>query len=171
MTTKQETIPEQLKEIEKSLVEIITSMGYLKGRSKKMAKIAAYITIRQEVTQKLLREITGYSLGSVSSALQSLEDIGFIKKIENSNSREYIYKYETNYTQPQSKSMLNVLNYFSQLERFLTAIEKKLDKPGFKEKKGYKNIKNFINTMNALFPAVKQTLSTFTINPTNRDNK
>jgi len=172
MTAKQESVPkQQLREIESNLVEIITGMGYLKGRSKKMAEIVAYITIRKEVTQKLLRELTSYSLGSVSSTLQSLENIGFLQKHKDPNSREYLYKYEESYTEPQSRSMGNVFEYFSQLENFLTEIEKKLDKTGFKEKKGYENVKSFVSKMKILFPAVKQALSTFTKNQTGRDNQ
>ena len=77
MNNNQEPTAEQkLKQIEKRLVEIIASMGYFKGRSQKMAEITANIAIRKEVTQKQIRELTGYSLGTVSSALQSLQKQG-----------------------------------------------------------------------------------------------
>lgn len=172
MTTNEQIPPQQqLREMESDLVEIITNMGYLKGRSKKIAEIVAYITIRKEVTQRLLRELTGYSLGSVSSTLQSLETIGLVKKQKDPNSREYLYKYDQNYTEPRSRSMGNVFEYFTQLEKFLTGIEKKLDKPGFAEKKGYESIKSFVDNMKALFQAVRQALSTFVKAQTGRDNQ
>jgi DNA-binding transcriptional regulator GbsR (MarR family) len=152
---------ETLREIESRLVEIITDMGTLKGRSKKMAEITAYITIRKEITQRLLRELTGYSLGSVSSVLQSLEKIGLVQKRKGPNSREYIYKFDESYTQPQSRSTANILEYFSQLEHFFGELDERLNQPGFNEKKGYEEVKEFVDDMKKLFPAFKNALSIF----------
>ena len=157
----QKTPKQKLKEIENHLVEVITSMGHLKGRSDKMAKIAAYITIRREATQKVLRKTTGYSLGTVSSILQTLEKMGFVTKKRSKNSREYIYKYEESYTQTQSKSMMNVFEYLSIIQKFLTQIEDLLNQPQLKGKEGYEDIKDFVETMGRLFPAVKQALTKF----------
>jgi DNA-binding transcriptional regulator GbsR (MarR family) len=159
--THQETPAQKLRDIENHLVEIITSMGQLKGRSDKMAKLAAYITIRGEVTQKSLREITGYSLGTVSSSLQILEKMGFVSKYQNSNSREYLYRYEESYAQSQSRSIMNVLEYFRELDEFLSQMEGKLDKPHLKGKEGYENITEFIENMRRLFPVVEEALSKF----------
>jgi DNA-binding transcriptional regulator GbsR (MarR family) len=159
--THQETPAQKLRDIENQLVEIITSMGQLKGRSDKMAKLAACITIRGEVTQKLLREITGYSLGTVSSSLQILEKMGFVSKYKDSNSREYLYRYEESYAQSQSRSIMNVLEYFRELDEFLKQMDDKLDKPHLKGKEGYENITEFIENMRRLFPAVEEALSKF----------
>jgi len=157
--THQETPAQKLQDIKNHLVEIITSMVQLKGRSDKLDKIAAYITIRGEVTQKLLREITGYSLGTVSSSLQILEKMGFVSKYKNSNSREHLYRYEESYTQSQSRSIMNVLEYFRELDEFLSQMEDKLDKPHLKGKEGYKKIREFIENMRRLFPVVEDALS------------
>lgn len=159
--TQQSSSKETLREIESRLVEIIADMGALKGRSKKMANITAYITIRKEVTQKLLRELTGYSLGSVSSILQSLEQIGLVLKEKGSDSRECLYKFDESYTQPQSRAIGGILEYFSQLEKFFSKLEEKLDQPGFNEKKGYENVKGFVDDMKNLFPAFRNALSFF----------
>ncbi len=163
--TQQKNPAQKLKDIENHLVEIITSMGQLKGRSDKMAKLAAYITIRGEVTQKSLREITGYSLGTVSSSLQILEKMGFVSKHKDSNSREYLYRYEESYTQSQSKSMMNVLEYLRELNKFLSQMEGKLNKSRLKRKEGYENVKEFIENMRRFFPAVEEALSKFSGQP------
>ena len=162
MTTIEQMSPEQkLREIESELVQIITSMGYLKGRSNKIAELAAYITIRKEITQRLIRELTGYSLGSVSSTLQSLENMGLVKKQKDPKSREYLYVYDQSYTEPQSRSLGNVFEYFDQLERFLAGIEERLNQPRFKEKKGYDSIESFVENMRAFFERVREALSAF----------
>ena len=159
MEKDKQSYPEQkLKEIEKRLIEIIASMSYVKGRSQKMAEITANISIRKEVTQKQIRELTGYSLGTVSSALQSLEKQGFIRKTKNSVTKEYIYADEGTLTDFRSKSMTNIFEYFSQLKKFLKNIEKRLEKPNLKNKKGYHNIKNFVDSMSLLFSTLEQAL-------------
>ena len=159
MTKHEQTSSKQkLREIESRLVAVLTSMGYLKGRSQKMAEIAAYITIRKEITQKSLRELTGYSLGTVSSNVQSLEIMGFVNKFRDSNSREYIYRYDESFTKSGSRSIMNVFEYLSQLQKFLSRIEVKLDKPHLVNKNGYENVKDFVNSTKSLFPAVQRTL-------------
>lgn len=162
MQKNKQSYPEQkLKEIEKRLIEIIASMGYVKGRSQKMAEITANIAIRKEVTQKQIRELTGYSLGTVSLALQSLEKQGFIRKTKNSVTKEYIYTDEGAFTDFRSKSMTNLFEYFSQLKKFLKNMEKRLEKPNLKNKKGYENIKKFVDSMNLLFSTLEQTIGNF----------
>lgn len=162
MTTREQKPPERrLREIESELVQIITNMGYLKGRSNKIAEIASYITIRKEVTQRLIRELTGYSLGSVSSTLQSLENMGLVKKQKDPKSREYLYIYDQHYAEPQSRSLGNIFEYFDQLKRFLAGIEERLNQPGFKEKNGHDSIKSFVENMKALFEGVGEALSAF----------
>jgi len=68
----------KLRTVEKRLVDLLTNAGYLKGRSRKFSEITAHIYIHREVTQRLLRKLTGYSLGTISAALQTLEKQGVV---------------------------------------------------------------------------------------------
>ena len=166
MTSQENKTPKQkLDEIENKLVQILKNMGQIKGRSDKTTTIATYVTIRKEVTQKTLRDLTGYSLGTVSSSLQTLEKMGLIKKIKNPQSRELTYIQDEKYTNPQSKSMANVIEYLSELQKFLKKIDKKLDQPKTKNKKGCQEIKSFISEMNKLFPAIQKAITNFSIPP------
>jgi hypothetical protein len=61
--SKPRLIEKKLRTVEKRLVDLLTKAGYLKGRSRKFSEITAHIYIHQEVNQKLLRKLTGYSLG------------------------------------------------------------------------------------------------------------
>ena len=54
--------------------------------------------------------------------------------------------------------MTNIFEYFSQLKEFLKNIEKRLEKPNLKNKKGYQNIKNFVDSMSLLFSTLEQAL-------------
>lgn len=153
------TLAEQnLKDVENRLVEILTRLGYLKGRSSKSAKVTAYILVRREATQKLLRELTGYSLGTISTTLQSLEKIGFVHKHRDPESRGYRYKLDEALAQAGSRSMINLFEYFSQLKEFLQEIKSKLDQSHLSDRRGFENINNFVTGMNILLPSIEEAM-------------
>jgi len=152
------TAEQKLRETENKLVNIITSLSYLKGRSTKTAKIIAHIYIRRKATQKLLREITGYSLGTISNTLKFLEKIGIIHKTQDPQTREYIYEFEGTIGQSGSRSIVSTFEYFSQLEEFLKKTKLKLDQPHLSNKKGFENVNQFINKMSDVFSAMEQTI-------------
>ncbi|MCW4015151.1 MAG: MarR family transcriptional regulator [Candidatus Bathyarchaeota archaeon] len=151
-----QTAEQTLKEIENKLVDTLTSLSYLKGRTPKHSKITALTYIHKKITQKQLREHTGYSMGTISNILQSLEKMGIIHKTQDPQTREYNYELEGTITQPGSRSVTNIFEYFAQQKEFLNKIKAKLDQPHISNKKGYQNINEFINKMNAIFPAIEK---------------
>lgn len=152
---QQTTAERKLKEIENKLVDIISSLGYLKGRTPKHAKISSLIYINKKATQKLLRERTGYSLGTISHILQSLEKMGIIQKTQDQQTREYIYKLEDTITQPGSPAVTNIFEYFSKQKEFLKKIKTRLEQPHLSNKKGYGTLNEFVNKMDNIFPAME----------------
>ena len=150
------TAEQKLIEIENKIVNTITSLSYLKGRTPKHAKITAHIYIRRKATQKQLRELTGYSLGTISNTLQSLEKIGTIHKTQDTQTKEYNYELEGTIAQSGSRSVTNIFEYFSQQKKFLKEIKVKLDQPHLSNKKGYENVNQFVNKMDNVFPAIEQ---------------
>lgn len=157
-TNNASTTEQKLREIENKLVDIITSLSYLKGRSTKTAKIIAHIYIHRKATQKLLRELTGYSLGTISNTIKSLETMGIIYKTQQSETREYIYKLEGTLPQSGSRLISSTFEYLSQLEEFLKKVKIELDQPYLSNKKGFENLNEFVNKMDDIFPAVQQTI-------------
>jgi len=156
----------QFYDIQKRLADIVADFGYLKGRSVKVSKILAYIYIRQEVTQQLLHELTGYSLGTISAALRDLEDSGMVSKNRNPDSLRRFYTIEGSLSQVLSRSMANFPAYLSQMDELLKQIEAKLDKPSLSGKQGYTNIKQFLDELAVLIPAYKHVMQKFqTMNP------
>lgn len=152
---------EQLGAIERRLVEIIANFGYLKGRSAKASEVTAYIYIRQEVTQQLLRELTEYSLGTVSAVLQDLEKLGVVNKHSSQNARGYVYRLAGTPSQVMSQSMADFQGYLSEISGFLEEVEAKLSKPSLSKKQGYSQLRRFLDEMNVLIPAYQQVLQKF----------
>jgi DNA-binding transcriptional regulator GbsR (MarR family) len=172
MTSNQNASSEEkFRTIEQKLVEIISEFGYLKGRSDKTSTVMAYIYIRQEATQQLLRELTGYSLGTISTALQDLEQAGFVSKHASPNSRGYIYSLAGTFTQIMSQSMTGFQDYLSQTRSFLEEIETKLNKKHLSEKQGYNSIRRFLDEMNVLIPAYQHILQKFQATPITKEKE
>jgi DNA-binding MarR family transcriptional regulator len=156
MSSNNQAAEQKLKEIENNLADIITTLSFLKGRRPKTSKIIALVYLYRNATQKQLRELTGYSLGTISNTLQSLEKMGIINKTQDPQTREYTYELEGNITQPGSRSVTNVFEYFAQQKQFLKKIKTKLAQPHLENKRGYKKINEFVDQMNAVFPAIEK---------------
>jgi DNA-binding transcriptional regulator GbsR (MarR family) len=164
-SSKKAPSEERLRLVERRLVDIITNFGYLRGRSAKFSEVMAYIYIRQEVTQQLLRELTGYSLGTISAALQDLETLGVVSKHPNPNARGYVYRLAGTSSQVLSRSMTGFQDYLSQISSFLEKVEAKLNKPSLSKKQGYGNLRRFLDEMNVLIPAYQHILQNFQATP------
>jgi DNA-binding transcriptional regulator GbsR (MarR family) len=152
---------ERLRAIEKRLAEIITDFGYLRGRSPKVSKVLAYIYIRREVSQHLLRELTGYSLGTISTALQELEKSGVVSRYYSPDTHRRLYRLDGTPLQALSRSMTGFPTHLSQIGEFLEEIEKELGRRSLSKKRGYKNIRRFLDEMNVLIPAYRHILQKF----------
>ena len=159
--SKPRLIEGKLRTVEKSLVDVLTKMGYLKGRSQKASEITAHIYVNQEVTQKILRKLTGYSLGTISTALQALEKQRVVRKHSHPDTREYHYELDGTISQIKFRSLIDVQQYLSQIESFLREIEVKLSRPDLSEKKGYEKIRQFVDDMKVLIPAYKRVMQRF----------
>ena len=150
----------KLRTVEKRLVDVLTKMGYLKGGSRKASEITAHIYVNQEVTQKILRKLTGYSLGTISTALQALEKQGVVRKHSHPDTREYHYEV-ARAREIKFRSLIDVQRYFSQIKEFLREIEAKMSRPDLSEKKGYENIRRLLDEMKALIPAYERVMQRF----------
>jgi DNA-binding transcriptional regulator GbsR (MarR family) len=152
---------EKLRAVEKRLAGIIADLGYFRGRSPKVSKVLAYIYIRREASQHLLRELTGYSLGTISIALRELEKSGVVSKYYSPDTHRHLYKFDGTPLQALSRSMTSFPTYLSQIAEFLEEIEKELGRPSLSKKRGYKNVRRFLDEMNVLIPAYKNVLQKF----------
>jgi len=158
MTPDNQTVEQKLKEIDNKIVDIITNLSFLKGRQPKISKIISLIYLHRKTTQKQLREFTGYSLGTVSTTLQSLEKMGIVHKTQDRQTREYKYELEGTIAQPSSRSVTNIFEYFAQQKQFLKKIKSRLAQPRLSNKKGYKEVSEFVTEMEAIAPATERAI-------------
>lgn len=158
MNPDNQTAQQKLQKIENKLLDILTNLSFLKGRQPKTSKIIGLIYIHRNITQKKLRELTGYSLGTISTNLQSLERMGIIRKRQETQTREYNYDLDGTIAQPGSRSVTNIYEYFSQQKEFIKQTKTELAQPHLSSKKGYENVKDFIDKMDKVFPAIEHSV-------------
>ena len=65
----------KVREYEKRLVELIMQFGIGKGQTPTISTVLSYLLLHEEtgLTQQQLKELTGFSMGSISSNLKALE--------------------------------------------------------------------------------------------------
>ncbi|PVX27265.1 MAG: hypothetical protein CW716_03205 [Candidatus Bathyarchaeum sp.] len=161
MNKNNQTAEQKLKTIEQQLVDILTNLNFLKGRQTKISKIIALTYLHRKTTQKQLREFTGYSLGTISTTLQSLEKMGIIRKTQAPQTREYTYELEGTIAKPGSRSVTNIFEYFAQQKQFLKKIKSKLAQPQLSNKKGYKEVVEFVTKMGDIASATESVTQRF----------
>ncbi|UYP44588.1 hypothetical protein NEF87_000873 [Candidatus Lokiarchaeum ossiferum] len=150
MTEKKELI---FRDIESKLIEIITKLSYQKGRSSKFSIIAAYAYVRENITQKKLQKITHFSRGTISTSLNKLVNDNVLQKQYDSESHQFVYQLKGTLQSILGGSTANIGSYFSSISDKLKEVETQLNQKDMKDKKGYKNIQDFIQKMKIILPA------------------
>ncbi len=150
---------EELKAIEKRLVEIIVDLGFLKGRSRKTSEILAHLYICNKATQRMLQEITGYSTGTVSSTLRELQKLGLVRRSSDLSGREYLYELAVRVSQQLSRYSGMMDQYFRVWNEFLEKLENELRRNQLSKKKGAENISRFIKKMRVVIQASANAVS------------
>ena len=157
------------KEIEKKLIKILSDLSIQKGRTPKFSIITAYAYVRENITQKILQDITGFSRGTISTSLTKLVQDEVLKKQYNSESREYIYQIKGTLASILGSSTANFDGYFSKIADKLNEVESKLNQEGMKTKRGYNNLQDFISEMKILIPAYEHVMKKYQVpNPSSR---
>ncbi len=128
----------KIKEYEHQIIEFFIEMGELKDATKKSQIIKAYLLIHDGLTQKQLRELTGFSNGSISSYLNALVSIGMCEKRLIRGTHTYKYSFAGELSQILSRSSGVALQFYSKFIKFLNEKLKELRERGNPNKKGYK---------------------------------
>jgi DNA-binding transcriptional regulator GbsR (MarR family) len=87
----------KVREYEKKLINLLNKAGKSKGLKPVYIALIGYLLIHENgLTQQQLKELSGFSIGSVSTTLNTLEGLGAIKKNLIKGKRTYIYSFGGN---------------------------------------------------------------------------
>ncbi|MFX0005195.1 MAG: hypothetical protein ACFFA7_00285 [Promethearchaeota archaeon] len=80
-----------IREIEKELIKIIVDLGSNSPLSPKLTEILGYLLLHDELTQAQLKELTGFSIGTISSNLNQMVSLNIVRKELIPKTRTYKY--------------------------------------------------------------------------------
>jgi DNA-binding transcriptional regulator GbsR (MarR family) len=146
----------KLGEIEKDIVEFLVNSPLFVGQSEYMPTIKSYFITRRDLTQKDMKDLTGYSTGVISQALRELVEIGFIEKANVSKMGKITYS--------MSSIVTSFLNFYldgfkqydawkEELEEIMADLEKKKEK--LKELRGFDVVYKYMNLFLGTFAIIQ----------------
>ena len=142
-----------VRKIEKEIVDYLIKSPLYSTRNEITSRILIYIILRKEISQNLLKNLTGYSSGKISQELNNLVDSGMIirKKIPSIRKKVYTFESVEQISNTRVKNIITVmLKWEGELEKMKNEMETKRSK--LETMNGYNNIMNVINFY---IPAIK----------------
>lgn len=133
----------KIKEYENRLIDFFVKAGQLKGQSQSFSTIIGYFLIHKNLTQAQVKELTGFSKGSVSTNLNNLENIGFLKKKLIKGTRKYLYSFGGSMSQLSSNTGAFKKEINQMATQFFQSKIEELN--NYKNKNGYKLLSKRLN--------------------------
>jgi DNA-binding transcriptional regulator GbsR (MarR family) len=137
-----QTFQGRIREIEKELVEISLEIGKRRGQNPVITKIYAYLMIHGDLTQKELKRLTGYSIGSISTHLAALMSMNFIEKKLILGTHTNVYSLELDIFQNLSSLIEASKRYIKQTKNFLDLKKREMLQILEKKQKDFQSVIN-----------------------------
>ena len=141
----------EIKKIEDEIIEYLMKSSLGKSRDPFTAKILFYFLTRRDLTQRVLKELTGFSGGKISQVVNDLVKLGMVDIVNRSSSGEITYSMDSIQSENFRRGN-NLIKTSLSWEDKLKAIKKELrrDKEVLQDLTGYDKIKKVINQELAL---------------------
>ena len=117
-TNDHDFFDEKLKKYEEKLVAFFTDIGQQKRVNPKFLKMSSFLFIHKKLTQKALKELTGFSTGTISTFLSVMIGSDFYTKELIPGTHTYIYRYNGKIEDLTSKGLEIALKSFFDSEGF-----------------------------------------------------
>jgi len=142
----------KIKDYEKTLIKFFIDIGKNKDTPAKVTRILGYLIIHNKLSQSNLKELTGYSMGTISTTLGNLIELGVVQKERIASSNKYLYSTIGDLPKIFETSSEVSIEQFILIIKF---IENKLNElEEFRGKEGYSNLQTQINVLLAGFKKV-----------------
>lgn len=142
-----------IEDFEKKLIEATIKSQFFTINTEQYSKILVYLIFREELTQTEIKELTGYSAGTISQGLNYLLKEGFIrkKKIKGKRQKKYVLD-SIHYC-----SFLRVYKKLEIVRKWIPIIKETLNELIIKEaelgsKRGYNQLRNCFEYLNQSIP-------------------
>jgi len=119
---------DRLHNYEEKLVEIILNIGKSKRVNPKVATIACYLLIHKKLTQKELKKLTGFSMGTISTYLSVMAGTGYFLKQRLEGTHTFIYSFSGELEVLTTQAIEFAIKHIGFLEKFLENKKQELKK-------------------------------------------
>ncbi|MFX1289255.1 MAG: MarR family transcriptional regulator, partial [Promethearchaeota archaeon] len=135
----------KIKDYEKTLIKFFIDIGKHKDTPAKIQEILGYLIIHDKLSQSNLKELTGYSSGTISATLGKLVELGVVQKERIASSNMYLYSMIGDLPKIFETSSEVSIEQFTIISKFMENKLKELEE--YKSKEGYKNLHTQINVL------------------------
>jgi DNA-binding transcriptional regulator GbsR (MarR family) len=156
---------DKLRKYEDKLVELILDIAQSKRVNPKISTISSYLLIHEKLTQKELKELTNFSMGSISTYLSVMTGTGVYVKERIPKTHTYTYSFLGNLEDLTTMGFEIALKSIDSLEKYFKIKKRELNKLIEGSKKGAEQLLKRINELLAafeiyklLFPVINQDL-------------
>ncbi|MHA2005693.1 MAG: hypothetical protein ACXABO_02455 [Promethearchaeota archaeon] len=148
---------EKLRYYEDTLVELLLDIAQQKRVNQKISTITAYLLIHRELTQKEIKELTGFSMGTISTILSVLIGAGnFFSKRRIPKTHKFTYSFSGELEDLTVRGIEFAISSLTSLESFLRNVLKNLENLEEENKKGAKHLSSRINELVVSFEYYKE---------------
>jgi len=135
----------KIRDYERTLIKFFIDIGKNKDTPSKIQEILGYLIIHNKLTQANLKELTGYSAGTISTILGNLIELGVVQKERIAMSNKYIYSMIGDLPQIFERSSDVSIEQFTIITKFLNDKLNELEE--FRAEDGYSNLRTQINVL------------------------
>ncbi|UCC21203.1 MAG: hypothetical protein JSV62_07985 [Promethearchaeota archaeon] len=138
--TKRHLFNEKLRKYEDKIAEFLLDIASTKRVNPKISTISSYLLIHDKLTQKELKELTGFSMGSISTLLSVMTGTGTFQKERIPQTHTFTYSFPGKLEDLTTKGIEIALTTFGPLETYLKNKKKELKKLAEKSKEGAEHL-------------------------------
>lgn len=147
---------EKLRKYEDTLVEILLDIGKSKRANPKMAAISCYLLIHGKLTQKEIKELTGFSMGTVSTYLSVMTGSEHFQKQRIGGTHTFMYSFSGKLEILTTRAIEVAIKGISSLESFLKNKNEELKILIEQSRKGAKHLSERIEELIHSFEIYKK---------------
>jgi len=147
---------DKLRKYEDKIVNFIVDIGTRKRVNPKMLQISSYLLIHESLTQKELQELTGFSMGTISTYLSAIVGVGGFQKERIPKTHTFRYLYSGNLEEMATRGIDVMISSLTSMDVYLNGKKKELKKLMEQNKKGAEHLSQRIDELLDIFEFYKQ---------------
>ncbi|MFW9829189.1 MAG: MarR family transcriptional regulator [Candidatus Thorarchaeota archaeon] len=146
---------DKLRKYEVKLVDLILDIAQSKHVNPKISNISSYLLIHEKLTQKELKELTNFSMGSISTYLSVMTGTGVYLKERIAKTHTYTYSFLGNLEDLTTMGFEIALKSINSLERYFKSKKKELNELIKNSQKGAEHLFRRIDELLMAFKIYK----------------